>query len=269
MKERILLKKSKTTLQKISNAPALSCVEYYFIPWAEKHFPLDSLYSATLIGYAQAEKIVKSSGYTRAENVPRIQTLAETAGLCTHKKIKYTGNEKIKQDLLLVKVSPDFFQGNIRPWRNDHYIQIIGRTKTEIFAVNEYPQEIRRLALDEHWHANEALIFSFLEHNKINLPCNFSLSPIDENQPSIIQFRDTLMLYRIILQRAQCVIKDNRLRQFHNAVNQIFFYSALLARRGVEDKFFIADQRKKLISYETNIYNQIMEKSNDRYSSRD
>lgn len=271
MTEKNLLKKCKKTLERVSISPALSCVEYYFIPWAEEKISLQSLYAKTLVCYAQAEKIILESSYEYAADIPRLQNLAEEMGLVSHEKIVFSGACPNPGELLLVKVSADFFRGKLKAWRDDHYVWVLGKKGEKVYIVNEYPMETLCLPADGDWNSGEALVFRFdKERNREETsPVPPLCCPLPDKTPTLIQLRDALLIYRVVLRRAACVFGAQCIKELLDFSDQIFFQASILARRGMDGREFTEQQRTRLTFLEKSIFAKITEVKENEHQTSD
>ena len=98
-----ILKGCNTFLKAIADVPALSCVEYYFIPWLREFTAVEALYPETIVSYAQAEEIIQRSSYASPQGIARVQEIAERYGIVTHEKCRYNGEFPKGNELWLLR----------------------------------------------------------------------------------------------------------------------------------------------------------------------
>ena len=92
-----ILKKCNEYIQDISWAPALSCVEYYFIAWLKRFFPVEKLYPRTIVSYAEAERLIMEHNYENIKKIERVQDIAEQYGIVEHEKKQYA--ERLRKQM--------------------------------------------------------------------------------------------------------------------------------------------------------------------------
>lgn len=132
------------TKKDITDIPALSCVERYFLAWLKGRFDVSCLYGYSFIELGKLfADFSAGARYENYEGIPRIQAVAEKYGLTKHTHAWYEANKALetlrRQDaetLCLIRVNGHFFKKfKYRAWRDDHYICV----DTDLHWLNEYP----------------------------------------------------------------------------------------------------------------------------------
>lgn len=130
--------------KELTQAPALSCIEYYFLAWLKKYYPIEKLYFNS---YISAEKVFRDflngAKYESYTEIERIQDTAEQCGVTVHNFYRTDADtaERIicsqaDDTLCLMRAGDAFFEGSKRrAWREDHYISV----DKQLAWLNEYP----------------------------------------------------------------------------------------------------------------------------------
>lgn len=136
--------------KEVSEAPALSCVEKYFLAWLKNTYDVSGLYGYSFVELRRIlEDFAGGAKYEDYRSVPRVQDTAEDFGITGHCCFpapqgapwsKETALQFIRQqgsaDLCLIRINESFAACFKRTaWRSDHYICV----DTELNWVNEYP----------------------------------------------------------------------------------------------------------------------------------
>lgn len=257
MIEKNILKNCKDVLESVTEAPALSCVESYFIPWIKEKYPVEKLYSETIVSFCGAEKLLSNNNFESIA-LPRIQDLAEQAGVVNHEKRKFHGENPTDSEMILLRVNPCYFTGKQVAWREDHFVRLIARSKKYTYVVNEYPAEIRKMSIDEaQWLQGECLIYHVndsvpLEHSKAQLPMGCA----ERKGVEIMeQLRDVLMVYRISLKRLlACYPQDAEIKKLLEKADAMFFKSAIAAKKGFKDRVLTSLWRDEMLKAEQDYF---------------
>ncbi len=139
------------TIKDLCGVHYLSCVEAYFGAWIKDYFDLSALYCESFITWSEIVRAFSSGvKYSDFSLIPRLQELAENAGITTHEKRAGMPIGLDKKALTLLSVNETFFSER-RPWRNDHYIAAERLTKKNILYLNEYPLEKAEMPLSEFY----------------------------------------------------------------------------------------------------------------------
>lgn len=246
-----ILKDCNGYLKEVAKAPALSCVEYYFIPWLQKFSLVSKLYPETIVSYTQAEKIVQTSSYTQPQGIPRIQELAERYGLVTHKKCEYAGDIPTEKELVLLRVTSEFFRGAQTAWREDHYVRLTAVSDGKMYLVNEYPLEVREAdKQDRSWLQGECLVYRFHADKEIDAPSGWREIETEEISPTVSLMRDALLLYRVSLRRLKAFAPSAALDETIDLADRIFFASAMASKKNPYERSLAAMWRKDIICAE-------------------
>lgn len=249
-----ILKKCNIYLKEVAHAPALSCVEYYFIPWIQMFVPVSKLYPETIISYIQAEKIVQMSSFTQPQGIVRVQEIAEHYGLVTHEKRKYAGETPTNKELVLLRVTPNFYLGPQKAWREDHYVRLMAVTDKQMYIVNEYPLEVREIdKQDRMWLQGDCLIYRFHLDKEINTAFAWEKIETEEISPTVSLMRDALLLYRVSLRRLKALEPSVALDEMIELVDRIFFASAMATKKNPYERSLAAMWRSDIVRAEQNL----------------
>lgn len=247
-----ILEKCESILSEVNDAPAFSCVEYYFIPWLKAHFPIEKLYPRTIVSYSAAEDAILKEGYVSLKCIPRIQDLAEQTGLIRHEYEKY--DEKISAEacLTLLRVTPQFFRGKQFAWRGDHYVRLVSSDRRYHYVVNEYPAEIRRIKREEsNWREGTCLRYFYKGGTMSEGKVDFTTWGHDSSfLPTMIEFRDAVMTYRISLKRLKAFLGGNQADELLSVAERTFLRSALAAKRAPDDRTLVRTWKEELLAAE-------------------
>lgn len=253
MREKDILERCKDILKEINQAPALSCVEYYFIPWLKQYFPVKKLYAETILPYVSIEAALHQSSFANLDTIPRIQDLAEKYAITTHEKGPFSYECANKSDLVLLRVNRCYFEGAQVAWRDDHYIRLVAMTGKYFYIVNAYPMEIRKIPRNNiDWIQGEGLVFRFLGSKNVSVReiCFESKENIP-NVPTMSEFRDALIVYRTILKRLREVVGDGAgLQTLISKADILFYRSAIAVRKNNTDAKLVLAWREELIRSE-------------------
>lgn len=253
MIEKNILKNCKKVLETITEAPAFSCVESYFISWLEKYYPVEKLYSETIVSFCGAEQLLSRNNFERI-TLPRIQDIAEQVGIIDHEKIRYCGENPKDNEMILLRVNPCYFTGKQVAWREDHFVRLMFKNKNYAYVVNEYPAEIKKLPINEaQWLHGESLIYRVNENSStITLKAQLPIDNVEGKKVETMeQLRDVLMVYRISLKRLlACYPQDVEIKKLLEKADGMFFKSALVAKKGIEDRVLTALWRDEILRAE-------------------
>ncbi len=137
------------TIKDIYSVHYLSCVEAYFGAWIKNYVPLPALYCTSFLPWDEIVSAFASGArYVDFALIPRIQELAEEAGLTLHEKGDLIPTYMNEHDLTLLLVNRSFFTKQI-PWREDHYIAVDKLTESKIIFLNEYPMSKAEMFLTD------------------------------------------------------------------------------------------------------------------------
>ena len=247
-----ILKKCNEYIQDISRAPALSCVEYYFIAWLKRFFPVEKLYPRTIVTYAEAERLIMEHNYENIKKIERVQDIAEQYGILEHEKKQYAGETPQTDELVLLRVTDHYFRGRQRPWRQDHYVVLVGVSRDTYYIVNTYPLEIRELTKgDERWIQGDSLVFHYLGEKQVEDSVGFlKAETLLTQNLTLEKFRDALLLYRVSLRRLMQCKPGDALRQLIDYTEKIFYSCALMARKNPQDRVTAETWRKEIVAKE-------------------
>ncbi len=256
MVEKNILKNCKEVLEAVTEAPALSCVESYFIPWLKEKYPVEKLYSETIVSFCSAEKLLSQNNFESIA-LPRIQDIAERSGIVNHEKRKYHGENPKDSEMILLRVNPCYFRGKQVAWREDHFVRLIAQSKKYTYVVNEYPAEIRKMPIDAQWLQGECLIYHInggisSEPSRAQLP----MDCVESKGVEIMeQLRDVLMVYRISLKRlSACYPQDAEVKKLLEKADVMFFKSVIAAKKGFEDRVLTSLWRDEMLKAEQDYF---------------
>lgn len=246
-----ILKGCNIFLKAIADAPALSCVEYYFIPWLREFTAVEALYPETIVSYAQAEEIIQRSSYASPQGIARVQEIAERYGIVTHEKCRYSGEPPKENELWLLRVDPSFFRGTQRAWREDHYVRLMTATDRQYYLVNAYPLEVREMdRQDMECLHGDCLVYRFRMENEVRVPFAWQQTQLPEAMPTISVMRDALLLYRVSLRRRKACLPSAALDELIAYADRLFFASAMAAKKNPYDKSLPSLWREDLVGAE-------------------
>lgn len=246
-----ILKGCNTFLKAIADAPALSCVEYYFIPWLREFTAVEALYPETIVSYAQAEEIIQRSSYASPQGIARVQEIAERYDIVTHEKCRYSGEPPKENELWLLRVDPSFFRGTQRAWREDHYVRLMTATDRQYYLVNAYPLEVREMdRQDMEWLHGDCLVYRFCMNIEVRVPFAWQQTQLPEAMPTISVMRDALLLYRVSLRRRKACLPSAALDELIAYADRLFFASSMAAKKNPYDKSLPALWREDLVREE-------------------
>lgn len=268
MKEKIILRKCSEELTKVLKTPALSCVEYYVIPWLKQFFVVGELYEETIRCFADVEKIIDVSSYEAPVGIKRIQTIAEERGWIMHEFQDYRDVALKDSTLCLLQVTPEFFDGTHVPWRSDHYVRLVAKTLSCYFVINEYPAEARKIEKDETttYFKDKALIFSLRKGKE-----KFEARPYIVGRErcnedcALKKLRDSLLLYRVLLRRLSDIlcsrgISSDELKKYQDQINSIFMGVALTLHKTQDNDIFVEEVQKSIRLKEEQTFKILEEK---------
>lgn len=130
--------------KQVSDALALSCVEYYFLAWLAQYYSVEKLYVESFVSLKKVFDDFSCGGkYETYGGIPRMQDVAERCGVTEHTFENISAECALKSiknqsetELCLVRVNDTFFSEYKRKaWREDHYICV----GNELDWINEYP----------------------------------------------------------------------------------------------------------------------------------
>lgn len=129
----------------LAGALSLSCVENYFLAWLSKNAISPSLlFHKSFINFYRLleDFLLGNARYETYEKLPRVQRLAEEAGMVSRRYSNMAAISGINDfsSLTMVRVTPDFFaKQSLVPWREDHYIWLTGKSEEGYTYLNNYP----------------------------------------------------------------------------------------------------------------------------------
>ena len=154
----------------IANVPSISCVENYFLGWcAEKWISAEILYSNTYLPVNEilSDFIHNSAKFESYNKIERIMTVAERHGFVRHNatgEINFDYIDVLIPDsLVLVEVNDKFFKDiSLKPWRDDHYIWLTGKTDNEYLYLNNYPLSAGEISTEKlsEVYGGKTLVYS-------------------------------------------------------------------------------------------------------------
>lgn len=199
--------------QDLSDVPALSCVENYFLAYFKTKFDIRVLY---VDSYRSVNKVLEDFLQHNAsyENygMERVQDLSERLGITRHKtneKFTFSGN-----NLNLIRVNEAFFKGQTAvPWRKDHYIAVDIHRNGYMF-LNNYPLSEGILA-DRHFkeiYDNRTIKFEYkgdmsgglykeLLYKQAELLAARNEKQIILKECDLLQLRNALLVLKILRRR--------------------------------------------------------------------
>lgn len=268
MKEKIIIRKCSEELTKVLKTPALSCVEYYVIPWLKQFFVVGELYEETIRRFADVEQIIDVSSYENPIGIKRVQTIAEERGWITHEFQDYRDVTLNNSMLCLLQVTPEFFNSTQIPWRADHYVRLVDQTPSCYFVINEYPAEARKIEKNEAttYFKDKALIFSLRKGKE-----KFEARPYIVGRErcnedcALKKLRDALLLYKVLLRRLSDIlnsrgIQSDELIKYQDRINSIFMGVALTLHKTQDNDIFVEEVQKSIRLKEEQIFKILEEK---------
>ena len=153
------------TVQDVREAPALSCVESYFLAWLKGYCEPAVLYPLGFLPAAQVlEDFSKGAAYESYAGVPRMQELAERLGLVRRISLEHLELSGLDDGLTMIRVNPRYFHGARRvPWRPDHYLAVTARVGDSYRCVDQYPPAERLVRGEElnAWFGGRTLHYGY------------------------------------------------------------------------------------------------------------
>lgn len=248
--------------KQISDALALSCVEYYFLPWISQYYPVEKLYVQSFVSLKQLfDDFSRDCQYETYRRIPRIQDTSEGYGITKHTFVNATMRQAAeiidgqgKDDLCLIRVN-DAFLGEYKrkPWREDHYICVDGALNW----VNEYPLSDGLLTFEKFLQIYDGTVCLFClknirvepKNNVSELFCGQDFGHIETDIGSD-KFEEALGILRVSRKRlekmyaGQAAVRD--LLHTENLFLDKLYFSARLQRvrkRGDERELYGAFNR--------------------------
>lgn len=243
--------------KQISSALALSCVEYYFLPWISQFYPVEKLYVQSFVPLKQLfDDFSRGNRYETYTQIPRIQDTAEQFGIIKHTFTPATIHHAAdmisgqgENELCLIRVNNEFMSDYKRkPWREDHYICV----DRDLNWVNEYPLSDGTLNTKKFMQSYDGAVLLFGLQNMRNVSDNevsqqLRCQNFENIEPNIglDKFEEALGVLRVSRKRLGKLYADqtevqNLFYKENSLLDKLYFSIRLqrIKRRGNESELY-------------------------------
>ena len=169
--------------KELTQVPALSCVERYFLAWLNRVYDIAQLYGNSFVSLGQVcDDFARGATYENYCYIPRLQDVAEEYGIvkhrfwaCGEKDARGLLAAQSADELYLVRVNPRFFTGFKRTaWREDHYVCV----DSSLRWINEYPLSEGEFTAETFAERFDGAVCAYSAEDLTNVPEDFCTSAI-------------------------------------------------------------------------------------------